>query len=97
MKKVLFSLVFLSLLSLAHAQTKWTDIFEYWKQWPQVKEGAFKYLFITSDSDLSCWHSFEKMRDFYGTLNSVSEITWWNFAETMKGYCDSQILTLNFY
>ena len=48
------------------AQTLWTDVFIYWVQMPQVREGAFEALFKDEkvDPSNSCWNAFNEMRNY---------------------------------
>ena len=50
----------LTLVTVASAQTLWTDVFVYWAQNPVVQEGSFEALFKDElvDPSNSCWNAF---------------------------------------
>jgi hypothetical protein len=60
----------LTLVTVASAQTLWTDAFLYWVQMPMVKEGSFEAIFRDeqADPDNSCWNAFNQMRFYYAKL-----------------------------
>ena len=90
----------LTLVTVASAQTLWTDAFVYWAQNPVVQEGSFEALFKDElvDPSNSCWNAFNQMRFYVAKLPGQEYFSRPStFFQTLKKYIESFTLLMAFY